>query len=102
MNIALHLLDGGHSDGFDHALLVSRDSDLIPAVRMLRERFPEKRLTIVAPPLRGHSTEMLRWATGKTKIRIDHLEQSLFPEEVRDSTGAVVATRPHEYVPPNE
>lgn len=100
VNIALHLLDGGYRDGFDHALLVSRDSDLIPAVRMFRERFPEKRLTIVAPPLRGHSAEMIRWATGKTKIRVEHLEQSLFPEEVRDSTGALVATRPAEYEPP--
>jgi uncharacterized LabA/DUF88 family protein len=100
VNIALQLLDGGYRDGFDHALLVSRDSDLIPAVRMLRERFPRKRLTVVAPPLRGHSAEMLRWATGKTKIRVEHLERSLLPAEVRDSSGELIATRPEEYAPP--
>lgn len=100
VNIALQLLDGGYRNKFDHALLISRDSDLAPALRMLRERFPEKRLTVVAPPLAGHSNEMLRWATGKTKIRTDHLEQSLFPAEVRDASGALIATRPKEYAPP--
>jgi uncharacterized LabA/DUF88 family protein len=100
VNIALHLVDGGYRNLFDHALLVSRDSDLAPAVRMLMERFPEKRLTVVAPPFAGHSTEMLRWASGKTKIRTEHLEQSLFPAEVRDTYGTLVATRPAEYEPP--
>jgi uncharacterized LabA/DUF88 family protein len=101
VNIALHLLDCGYRDTFDHALLISRDSDLSPAVRMLRERFPEKRLTVVAPPLAGHSKAMLRWATGKTKIRTEHLEQSLLTAEVRDASGALIATRPREYQPPN-
>lgn len=49
VNIALNLLDGAYRDAYDHALLVSRDSDLMPALRMLRERFPETGLTLVAP-----------------------------------------------------
>lgn len=100
VNIAIHLLDGAHRDTFDHALLVSRDSDLVPAMRMLRKRFPRKGLTLVAPPLAGHSTEMISWATGKTKIRKEHVEASLLPAEVRGPTGSIVARRPATYDPP--
>jgi len=66
---------------------------------VVRERFPLKRLTLVAPPLAGHSTEMLGWATAKTKIRRHHLEESLLPAEVRDAAGAIIARRPAEYDP---
>ena len=100
VNIALCLLDWAYRDAYGHALLVSRDSDLVPALRMLRTRFSGKGLTLVAPPLAGHSTEMLSWATAKTKIRTDHLEQSLLPREVRDTAGTIVAVRPREYDPP--
>ena len=58
-------------------------------------------LTLVAPPLAGHSTEMLNLASAKTKIRGEHLAQCLLPREVRDITGVTVATRPREYDPPN-
>ena len=102
VNIALYLLDGAYRDSFDHAFLVSRDSDLVPAMRMLRERFPRKRLTLVAPPLAGHSTEMLGWATGKTKIRREHVEASLLPPEVRAPSGAIAARRPAAYDPPRD
>ncbi len=100
VNIALYLLDGAYRDTYDHALVVSRDSDLVPALRMLRTRFPRKGLTVVAPPLAGHSTEMLNWATAKTKIRAKHLEQCLLAREVRDATGTIAAARPPEYDPP--
>jgi uncharacterized LabA/DUF88 family protein len=102
VNIALHLLGGAYQDEYDHAVLVSRDSDLVPAMRMLRNRFPDTRLTVVAPPLTGHSSEMLGLATAKTSIRPRHLAQSLLPAEVRDATGAVVAVRPVEYAPPSD
>lgn len=101
VNIALFLLDGAYQNAYDHALLLSRDSDLVPALRMLNARFPNKGLTIVAPPLAGHSTEMLRYASAKTKIRAKHLEQCLLPREVRDEKGALVAVRPPEYDPPS-
>ncbi len=100
VNIALYLLDGAYRDTYDHALLISRDSDLVPALRMLLTRFPAKGVTVVAPPLAGHSTEMISCATAKTKIRAKHLEQCLLPREVSDATGTIVAVRPPEYDPP--
>lgn len=100
VNIAIGMLDGAYRNEFDHAFLVSRDSDLVPAIRMLRVRFPEKGLTLVAPPLAGHSVEMIEHVTAKTKMALRHLEQSLLPAEVKRSDGTVIANRPPEYAPP--
>jgi uncharacterized LabA/DUF88 family protein len=59
VNIALALMHGAYRDEYDHAFLISRDSDLAPAVRKVGAEFPQKRITIIAPPNRGHSTELL-------------------------------------------
>jgi len=100
VNLAIGMLDGAYRDEFEHALLVSRDSDLVPAIRLMRVRFPEKGLTLVAPPLAGHSVEMIEHVTAKTKMTLRQLEQSLLPAEIRNAEGKVIATRPAEYAPP--
>ncbi len=41
VNIALSLLDLAYQNDFDRALIISNDSDLSPAIRMVRKRFPE-------------------------------------------------------------
>ena len=102
VNIALALLNGAYKDEFDHAFVISRDSDLSPAIRMLRAEFPTKGVTVVAPPNRGHSTELLSMVPPplKAKIRIRHLDRCLMPEIVQDPGGNVVAIRPENYTPP--
>lgn len=101
VNIALALFDGAYSDEFDRAYIVSRDSDLAPAVRMLRRRFPDKGITVIAPPNRGHSSEVLavQPQPDKAKIKEKHLERCLFAKEVYDAGGNIAARRPQEYTP---
>jgi len=43
VNIALHLLRDAQMDRFDRALIISGDSDLAPAVRMVLTLFPAKK-----------------------------------------------------------
>ncbi len=43
VNLALALLDLAYKDRYDHAFLLSRDSDLAPAVRKVKENFPHKK-----------------------------------------------------------
>ena len=101
VSIALYLINEAYRDSYDHALLVSRDSDLVPAVRMLRGQFPSKRITIVAPPNKGHSNELCRLATGKAKIRVKQLRACLLPAAIVSSTGTLIVERPPEYAPPS-
>ena len=59
VNIALALINGAYRNEYDHAFVMTRDSDIAPAVRMVRALFPDKDVTIIAPPNRGHSSEIL-------------------------------------------
>jgi uncharacterized LabA/DUF88 family protein len=97
VNIALELLDLASQDAYDRALLVSNDSDLAPAVRKVLERFPYKRITIVAPPLSRQCNELIHAASDKTKIREQQLERCLLPEWVSDASNLVSVRRPVEY-----
>jgi len=52
VNIALHMLADATDGICDQQILVSNDSDCMPALRMIRKRHPELRLGVVAPILK--------------------------------------------------
>lgn len=97
VNIALWLVDGAYRDEYDRAYIVSRDSDLKPAIAMVRSRFPRKEVFVVAPPHLGHSNDLVSVASGKRKISKPQIEQCLFPEFVYRADGTLAATRPVSY-----
>lgn len=99
VNLALELLDFAYKDMFDHAFIVSRDSDLTPAVRKIKLNFPNKKITILAPYNYRHSTELIQVADSFKTINLEHISTSLFPEEIYDEVGNLVAKRPLEYTP---
>lgn len=96
VNIASYLIDLAYQNIFDRALVISNDSDLGPAIRLVRKRFPEKRITTIAPPNYYHSNELIQASSDKARIRPEHLEQALFPALVEGSTGLSVSC-PQEY-----
>lgn len=100
VNIALCLLNEAYKNTYDRAYVVSRDSDLKPAIAMVRSEFPQKEIIVVAPPHFGHSTDLLGVASGKRKISKKQIEECQFPEIVVDAGGNVAAVRPPEYQPP--
>jgi uncharacterized LabA/DUF88 family protein len=104
VNIALWLLREAYKDNFDEAFVVSRDSDLTPAVRMVAAEFPHKSIKIVSPPNAGHSKEMAQIVGDKklASIKVIHLERSLLPATIiSPDTGLPLVQRPAEYDPPD-
>ena len=97
VNIATSLLDLAFCNLFDRALVISNDSDLVPAIRLIRERFPEKQITTVAPPNYYHSNELIQVSSDKARIRPEHLERSLFPDQIRLDSSISFLTRPSVY-----
>lgn len=97
VSIGITLLNDAYKNRFDTALLITRDSDLMPAVRMVRAEFPNKQIIAVAPPMMGHSNDLLTVCNGKRKITPTQVTQCLLPQHVYDSAGAVLATRPVNY-----
>lgn len=102
VNLALALLDLAYKDRYDHAFLLSRDSDLTPAVRKVKENFPNKKISVFATYNYRHSSELIQACDGHKTINFEHISTSLFPEKIYDAGGNLVASRPSEYAPPAE
>lgn len=49
VNIAIRILDDAYQDVSDNIVLVSGDSDLVPALHAVKLRFPHKRLIVYVP-----------------------------------------------------
>lgn len=97
VNIALQLLHYAYQDKFDRAILITNDSDLVPAISLIRSLFPQKRITTVVPPGRQHSNELIQVSTDKSKITLGHLERCLMDETVYDASKILSVKRPIEY-----
>lgn len=98
--IGVSLLDLAYRGAFERALLVTNDSDLVPAVRLVRERFPKLTINMLTPPNRHSSRELIAVSGGSaTMIQRIHLERALLPAELVCTDGST-ATRPAAYDPP--
>lgn len=99
INVAINLIRDGFHNIYDHAYLVTADSDQLATVKMFKEEFPNKKITIVAPPNRSRS-EALHEESGKNTISLNknHIEKSVMDRIV--IKGNKSARRPSEYDPP--
>lgn len=100
LNVALSLFDDAYRDTFDHAYLISADSDQAATARMMRDRFPDKRLYSVTPPGRPHSHNILSHTPHHKTLTEAVLDLAVLPRVVIGTDGRKTAIRPFEYDPP--
>lgn len=87
VNIALSLFQLAVADRYDRAVIISGDTDLLPAVRAVRTTFPAKEIGVVIPIGRA-SEDFKKQADFHYKMREQHLASSRFGDVVvlRDNT----------------
>jgi hypothetical protein len=93
VNIAVHMLDDAHRDLCDYMLLISGDSDLVPAVRMISSRFPTKQITVYVPardPTRGSAVELRTAAHRSRDFPLNLLPHAQFPSTMPDGVGSSI------------
>ena len=84
VNLAVHMVDDAHRDRYDLAIVVSNDSDLIGAVKAVREI--GKLVGVICPS--ETATPSLERAANFTKIiGLNDLRNSEFPRVLRDDEG---------------
>ena len=86
VNIAVRLLDDASDDLFDTALLISGDSDLVPAVESVKARYSTKRLIVAFPPRRS-SNDLARAAHASLAIGDDKIRGNRLPDPVETAEG---------------
>lgn len=93
VNIAVQMLEDAYQGLAERMVLVSGDSDLVPAIRTVKRRFPNIQVTVYVPardPRRGAARE-LRTAADKDKtLPLDLLRRAQFDVVVRTAKGSVV------------
>lgn len=93
VNIAVEIMTDAFSDSFDTALLITADSDLIPAVQAVKRLFPDKRIVVAFPPAR-HSVELKQEAHTSFTIGRAKFAQAQMPEMIVKPDGKTKLTRP--------
>jgi uncharacterized LabA/DUF88 family protein len=89
VNMALKILEDGFLDKYDHAFILSGDSDLIGAIKSIKKHFPDKKFTSLLP--QKAKGKIIRKACNyRFQITAKHFEASLLPEEIKLNTGEVL------------
>lgn len=86
VNIAIKLFQFSITDLYDTAIILSGDSDLLPAIHAVKRTFPAKRIGVAIPP--GRQAEALKHATDfHIKLKEHHLRTCQFPDVVSIEDG---------------
>ena len=86
VNIAIKLFQSAVRNNYDTAVIVSGDTDLVPAVDAVRETFPVKEIGVVIPI--GRRADLLKDAAHfHMKMKEKRLASSLFPDEIEIGEG---------------
>lgn len=96
VNIAVELLTDAFQNEFDHALIISADSDLSGPIRKIKMLFPDKRVIVAFPPAR-FLYDLSQLAHAYFTIGRKRIADSVFPEKVVKSDGYVLK-RPMEWI----
>jgi 6-hydroxy-3-succinoylpyridine 3-monooxygenase len=94
VNIALQMLDDAYQGTCDRIVLVSGDSDLVPAVKLVKKRHPEIQVTVYIPatnPKRGAARELRNVADKHTTLPQELLPKAQFPETLTGSSGKKIS-----------
>jgi len=94
VNIAVSMLDDAYQNLCDHLIVVSGDSDLVPAVNMVKTRFPTKEVTVYVPsrsPVRGAAVELRAAADKDRDLPLNLLKLAQLPASMPDGSGGFIA-----------
>ncbi len=97
VNIALRILSDAFEDVYDRAIIISSDSDLVPAIRDVKTKFPKKSILVATPPKRHEVARDLRRNTSSYRLTKGRVKKYLLPEKVLDEKGKTIVERPMEY-----
>jgi uncharacterized LabA/DUF88 family protein len=89
VSIAVELIMDAYRDQFDVAILISGDSDLVPAIKAVKEINPQKQIIACFPPKR-HSKEIKRLTNGEIHINEIDLRNCQLPNEIQALNGYVI------------
>jgi uncharacterized LabA/DUF88 family protein len=90
VNIALRLFQLAFQEKYDKAIIISGDTDLIPAIKTVRSLFPSKQIGVVIPIGRA-SEDLKKQADFFYRMKEKHLASSIYQRDVTLIDGTVLS-----------
>jgi 6-hydroxy-3-succinoylpyridine 3-monooxygenase len=93
VNIAIHMLDDSYQDACDRLVVVSGDSDLVPALHAVKLRFPAKEIVVYVPArdlARGAATELRTAADRNRTMPLALIPHCQLPTPIPGATPPIV------------
>lgn len=93
VNIALEIAQDAYENRCDTFIIVSGDSDLVPALDLVKLKFPEKRIVVYVPAMhavRGAATEIRSVADKDRTFPLSLLQHCQFPASFTDGAGTLI------------
>jgi 6-hydroxy-3-succinoylpyridine 3-monooxygenase len=97
VNIAVQMMDDAYQNACDIFVIVSGDSDLVPPLYMIKNRFPAKKVVVYVPArdrIRGAAVEIRSAADKDSTLPQNLLRHSQFPPTLPDGAGGTIAKPP--------
>lgn len=95
VNIATKIIELAFLGEYDHAFVISGDSDLTGAIKVVKKHFPKIKFTSVLPP-KSKGKNMQRVCHYATQIGRKNLQTSLLPNSIKIGTETIKI--PKEYL----
>ena len=86
VNLSVHLLNDAWKNQYDCAVLVTNDGDMAEGMRLTKLEHPEKRLGLISPDPKHHSTELRRHADFFVRVKPRWLRDSQLPDPIPNTS----------------
>jgi len=93
VNIAVNMIKDAINDKCDRFIVVSGDSDLVPAVKAVKVIAPNKKVIVYVPAsnrVRGAANELRNSSDRHKTLPNNLLSKAQFPAQLTDSTGGII------------
>jgi uncharacterized LabA/DUF88 family protein len=93
VNIAVHMIKDAFNDKCDRLIIISGDSDLVPAVKTVKMITPNKKVIVYVPAnnkVRGAAKELRKSSDRHKTLPNNLLSKAQFPEQLTDLKGGIV------------
>ena len=89
VNFSVNLLNDAWRDSYDCAVLVTNDSDMCEAMRLVRKQFPEKKLGLITPGTQP-TAGLRRYADFRRILKPADLARSQFNNPIKGLSGNTI------------
>lgn len=100
VNISIFMVRDAIKRSFDKFILITNDTDIVPAIKMAKNENNDLRFKLLTPPT-FHTHDSLLKAINpgiSTKLTVGHIQNSLLPTKIQKPNGKIIHI-PKEYMP---